>query len=379
MSTPADKPADKPADTPAGAPGGKPDDDRPHVRRKSIVPPLIYSIVFIIVTALATAILAVSIASVNVGNTSTYAARFSDVTGLAVGDDIRIAGVKVGQVSSISVVKHRVAEVHFTVQHDRTLPASATAAVKYRNLVGQRYIQLARGVGKVGGTLSPGGTIPIGHTTPPLDLTALFDGFRPLFRALSPKDVNKLATEIVRVFQGEGGTMDSLLSNTASLTNTIANKDKVIGKVIHNLNKVLHTVNSRGGELSNLVTTLQQLVTGLAADRKPIGSAITAISHLTTSTAGLVRDVRPPLKDDIGALSKLAGNLNRNSGTVETFLNRLPKKMDRIATTASYGSWLNFYLCSASISGLTYKKVEPAPSPAPPSPGITLTAARCQS
>lgn len=368
MSTPDSTAASEPAEP-----------DGPRIRRKSIAPQLVYSIIFVIVTVLATAILAVSIASVNVGDTSTYTARFSDVTGLAVGDDVRIAGVRVGQVSSISVVDHRVAQVHFTVQRDRDLPASTTAAIKYRNLVGQRYVELARGVGPVGRTLPPGGTIPVGHTTPPLDLTELFNGFRPLFSALSPKDVNKLATEIVRVFQGEGGTMDSLLSNTASLTNTLADKDRVIGKVIHNLNKVLKTVNSRGGELSNLVTTLQHLVTGLAGDRKPIGSAITAISHLTTSTAGLVRDGRAPLKHDIGALGTLAGNLNDNSGTVETFLHRLPTKMSRIGTTASYGSWLNFYLCSASISGLSYQKVEPPPSPAPPSPGITLTAARCRS
>ncbi|HEY3684691.1 MAG TPA: MCE family protein [Streptosporangiaceae bacterium] len=377
--------SEKPDIVPFDPPPEEPDERdvdkvvRAATRRKSIVPPLIYSIIFIVVTVLATAVLGVSIANVGLGTTASYNARFSDVTGLNEGDDVRIAGVRVGQVESIKVVDRRVAQVGFSVEAGRVLPRSVTAAIRYRNMVGQRYVQLARGVGPVGAVLPRGGTIPLAQTTPPLDLTDLFNGFQPLFKALSPNEVNSLANEIVQVFQGEGATMGSLLSNTASLTNTLADKDRVIGRLITNLNSVLRTINSRGGKLASMVTTLQRLVTGLAGDRKPIGSAITAISGLTNSTAGLLHDARPPLKSDISGLSRLAGNLDDNSGTVETFLQRLPTKMTRIATTASYGSWLNFYLCSASVTGLTYQHVEPPPSPAPPTPGISLTENRCRS
>lgn len=376
--------SEKPDILPYAEPPDGPDeaDDVPAragTRRKSIVPPLVYSIIFIVVTVLATAVLGVSIANVGVGSTASYNARFSDVTGLNEGDDVRIAGVRVGQVQSIKVVDRRVAQVRFSVEAGRVLPRSVTAAIRYRNMVGQRYVQLARGVGPVGAVLPRGGTIPLTRTTPPLDLTELFNGFQPLFKALSPNEVNNLANEIVQVFQGEGATMGSLLSNTASLTNTLADKDRVIGKLITNLNRVLRTVNGRGGKLAGMVTTLQRLVTGLAGDRKPIGSAISAISSLTTNTAGLLHDARPPLKTSIGGLRRLATNLDDNSGTVETFLNRLPTKMSRIATTASYGSWLNFYLCSASVTGLTYQHVEPPPSPAPPTPGISISADRCRS
>lgn len=354
-------------------------DLRAVTRRKSIARPLVYSIIFIVVTVLATAVLGVSIANVGLGSTASYYARFTDVTGLNEGDDVRIAGVRVGQVDSIRVVDRRIAQVRFSVEADRRLPRSVTAEIRYRNIVGQRYVQLARGTGPVGATLPRGGTIPLSQTTPPLDLTDLFNGFRPLFRALPPNEVNRLAGEIVQVFQGQGATVGDLLSSTASLTNTLADKDKVIGDLIRNLNRVLKTVNSRSGKLADLVTTLQRLVSGLAQDREPIGTAITALSDLTNSTAGLLHDARPPLKSDINGLSRLAGNLDDNSGTVETFLKRLPTKMNRIATVASYGSWFNFYLCSASVTGLTYQHVEPTPSPAPPTPGITLTDDRCRS
>src|SRR5205807_8802543 len=135
--------------------------------------------------------------------------------------------------------------------------------IKYRNLVGQRYIALDAAPGSPGAMLPADGVIPLDRTKPALDLTALFNGFKPLFQALSPDDVNKLSYEIIQVLQGEGGTIDNLLSHTASLTQTIASKDQVIGQVIDNLNSVLDTVNSRSNQLSDLVVQLPQLVPGL--------------------------------------------------------------------------------------------------------------------
>jgi phospholipid/cholesterol/gamma-HCH transport system substrate-binding protein len=338
---------------------------------RSIAGPLTKGIVFAVVTVAATAALGVTIANSDVGDTHDYFAVFTDVTSLNTGDDVRIAGVRVGQVERIGVVDRRLAKVEFSVAADHPLPASVTATIKYRNLVGQRYIALDQGAGAPG-TLQPGGTIPLADTHPALDLTDLFNGFKPLFQALSPNDVNQLSNEIVQVLQGEGGTVDSLVEHTASLTTTLAGRDKVIGQVIDNLNDVLNTVNSRGGELSDLVTTLQQLVTGLAADRKPIGQAISGLSQLTSATANLLQVGRAPLHGDIVALGRVSTNLADNSATVNTFLHNLPVKLQTIGTLASYGSWLNFYLCTATISGVTEEG-------GPPPTGLPITAPRCVS
>jgi phospholipid/cholesterol/gamma-HCH transport system substrate-binding protein len=348
------------------------------VSRRSLAGPLAKSAIFIVVTTLATAILALSISGTGVGRTTAYHATFTDVTGLTTGDSVRIAGVRVGQVEGIHVTGRRLARVTFSVESGRSLPASVTASIKYLNLVGQRYVELDQGVGPVGGTLRPGGTIPVERTTPALNLTQLFNGFQPLFQALSPKDVNQLSGELIQVFQGEGTTMEQLIASLASLTTTLAARDQVIGRVIDNLTTVVETVNSREGEFQRLITTLRRLVHGFAADRKPIGQAISAISGLTTSTAGLLGPSRDPLRRDIRDLGRLSSNLNRDQPLVEGFVRTLPTKMTTIARLASYGSWLNLYLCQATVSGVAWSTIGP-PIPGPPPTGIPVTESRCES
>ncbi|HKS47690.1 MAG TPA: MCE family protein [Amycolatopsis sp.] len=328
---------------------------------RGVAAPLVKLIVFIVVTVVLTAMLGISIANVNTGSTNGYGARFTDATLVLAGDDVRIAGVKVGQVTGVKIVDRRQAQVDFEVDSGRGLPAGVIATIKYRNLVGQRYISLSPGTGDDRKPLAPGATIPLDQTRPALDLDELFNGFKPLFTALNPDDVNKLSYELIQVLQGEGGTIESLLAHTATLTSTIARKDQVIGQVITNLNSVLDVVNAHSPQLSDLIVRLQQLVSGLARDRKPIGDAITALGGLANTTSGLVSQVRDPLENDISALGVLADNLNDNQALVEHFIQFLPQKLTALTRTADYGSWLNFFLCSAngsvSIPGIVEKPV----------------------
>jgi phospholipid/cholesterol/gamma-HCH transport system substrate-binding protein len=324
---------------------------RAPVTRRSLAGPLTKSIIFIAVTALATAVLGLSIASTGPNGTTTYNAVFTDVTGVTVGSDVDIAGVRIGSVNSVTVVDRNLALVSFSVESGRPLQ---------------------QGAGPANQTLRPGGTIPVTATTPALNLTELFNGFQPLFQALSPSAVNQLSGELIQVLQGQGGTVTSLVAHIGSLTTTLAAKSKVIDSVISNLNSVLTTVNSRGNELATLVTTLQQLVSGLAADRQPIGSAISAIGQLTSATAGLLQVARAPLKQDIIQLGRLSGNLAAATPTLNTFLHNLPVKMAEIGKLASYGSWLNFYMCDALLTGAK------SSYGAPPPTGVGITAARCK-
>jgi phospholipid/cholesterol/gamma-HCH transport system substrate-binding protein len=167
---------------------------------------------------------------------------------------------------------------------------------------------------------------------------------------LNPNDINQLSFEIIQVLQGQGSTVNSLLARTASLTQTIADRDQVIGSLITNLNTVLDTVNARDERLSGLIVSLQQLVSGLAQDRVAIGSTLQPIADLTFTTAGLLDEARPPLRDDIVRLGQLSENLNRNRGQVENFLRLTPQKANNFGRAGSYGSWFNFYLCSAGVS-----------------------------
>ncbi|OZM80509.1 MCE family protein [Pseudonocardia sp. MH-G8] len=310
--------------------------------------PLVKFLTLAVVVAMATTVLALTIANASGGERTTYTARFTDASGLLRGDDVRIAGVVVGSVDDVRIVDRRLAEVEFSVARDQPLPATANASILYRNLIGQRYLALEQGAGPTGEQLPEGGSIPVERTRPPLNLTVLFNGFKPLFTALDPEQVNQLSFEIIQVLQGQGGTVKSLLASTASLTNTIADRDEVIGQVIDNLNAVLETVNARDGQLSELISSLQALVSGLSEDREPIGEAIVSVGELTDVTAGFLADARPPLRDDIGLLGDLSENLNAQDEELEQTIQNLPGKLQTVTRAGSYGSWFNFYLCGLS-------------------------------
>jgi phospholipid/cholesterol/gamma-HCH transport system substrate-binding protein len=305
---------------------------------------LVKLIAFIIVTLFLTVVLASTIGSVGYGNVHTYKADFSDVTGLQSGDDVRIAGVKEGQVTGVKLVDRKYAQVSFGLDKKLTLHNSAQMQVRYRNLVGQRYLALTEGSGG-DPVLAPGGTIPQSRTQPALDLSQLLNGFKPLFTALTPQDINSLSYEIIQTLQGEGGTIDTLLAHTASLTAAIADKDAVVGSVVTNLDQVLSTVASRDNQLSELVLQLQRLVSGLARDRNAIGNSLQGIDDLAQATVGLLRPARPLIKEDVNQLAQLSKTLSAHRSEIDAELKLLPLKLNTIIRTATYGSWFNFYLC----------------------------------
>jgi phospholipid/cholesterol/gamma-HCH transport system substrate-binding protein len=301
--------------------------------------------IFILVTTLATGLLVVTIGNLSFGDTKEYRAVFSDATGVVDGDDIRVAGVKVGNVEDVEIIDRTNALVTFKVDSAHPVTDSTHATIRYRNLVGQRYIALTPGVGP-DTPMQEGETIPLARTRPALDLTVLFNGFKPLFEALSPADVNKLAYEIIAVFQGEGGTLESLLAHTASVTTTLAGRDRVIGELIDNLNEVMVTLGDRDDELSDLLVKLRRFVGGLAQDREAILGSLDSVSALAVETSDLVTGIRPGLTRDVKQLRKVAGNLDAGKAEIDRALQVLPIKLEKVGRTAAYGSWFNFYLCS---------------------------------
>jgi phospholipid/cholesterol/gamma-HCH transport system substrate-binding protein len=305
---------------------------------------LVKLVVFIVVTTLATSVLVVTIGNISFSSKTEYKAEFVDATGVVKGDDVRIAGVKVGTVNDIEVVDRSRALVTFSVEDSTSLSKATHAAIRYRNLVGQRYISLTDEIGDAG-ELSGGDTIPVAQTSPALDLTVLFNGFKPLFQALSPEDINKLSYEIVQVFQGEGGNLESLLSHTASVTSTLAGRDQLIGELIDNLNQVLDHLGDRDAQLSRLITTFRTFVGGLKDDRQAILGSLEQISDLSVQTADLVSGIRRPFVSDIEQLRRVAGNLDEGKAEIDRALQVLPIKLNKVGRTAAYGSWFNFYLC----------------------------------
>jgi phospholipid/cholesterol/gamma-HCH transport system substrate-binding protein len=306
--------------------------------------------IFAVVTAAATGLLAVTIANVDTEPTRPYSAVFSDAANVVSGDEVRYAGVRVGTVSSVSLWHGRDAKVSFSVADQVPMTTTTHVVVRYRNLIGQRYLAIVDG--RPGGaTLAPKSLIPQARTSPALNLTTLFNGFRPLLEGLNPDDVNRLSYELVQVLQGEGGTVDTLFRQVGSLTNHLADRDALIGRAIDDLDATLGPVANRDQRLSALVDNLAQFLTGLSHDRGAISSALVSIDRLTGTTRSLLARARPALAADIRHLGALAETLDVPASRqwLLHFLTYTPWKLKVSTPEASYGAFLNFYVCAVNF------------------------------
>jgi phospholipid/cholesterol/gamma-HCH transport system substrate-binding protein len=303
---------------------------------------------FVLVSALLAVVLLNTMLNGVNGSTRSYHADFTDVAGLRVGDDVRVAGVRVGRVQSIAV-GHGGAEVGFEMAADQPLLETTTIVMRYQNLLGQRYLALVQGPDR-GPRLPTGATVPVARTSPGFDLTALLNGFRPLFETLRPEDVNALATSLIKVLQGEGGTVESLLAQTGRLTNTLADRDRVVGEVLDNLTPVLTDLAGQGTELQGTVRELRTLMTGLARDRKSIGASIDGMSQLIGSTAQLLKEARVPtvraVKRFLAVMTLFMASKPQFVAAIGSFGGTLAA----LGRASSYENAVNIYLCSTIVS-----------------------------
>jgi len=284
------------------------------------------------------------------GSTRSYSALFTDVSGLRVGDDVKVAGVRVGRVNSIEVEQGgQLAKVGFNLVSQQPILANTDLVMRYQNLVGQRYLAMVQPANHEA-ALPAGSTISTKRTDPGFDLTQLLNGFRPLFEVLQPADVNKLAGSLVQVLQGEGGTVDSLLQQTATLTTFVANRDQVIDSVLTNLTPVLNNLSGHGTELSATITSLEKLMQGLAADRQQIGNAVDGIGQLVGSTSDLLAQAQQPLISSVHQLRIVAGSLDQTSAQVIAAVNAFRTVFGGLGRATSYENAVNVYVCSLSLA-----------------------------
>jgi phospholipid/cholesterol/gamma-HCH transport system substrate-binding protein len=306
--------------------------------------------VFLVLTALTAVFLGTVLAgSGTSAHPKTYHAVFTNASYLSAGSDVRIAGVAVGKVESVALRPDNTVLVTFQSSDDPPVPANVRVAVRYKNLLGDRYLELAQGTGTGSEPLPAGSTIPVSQTSPALDIDVLVGGFKPLFQALAPAQINQLSGELLQVFQGESGSVTSLLATVSALTSTLADHDQVIGDLITNLNTVLGTLDQRDTQLSDLVVQLQQLVSGLAADRDPIGRSIVHINDLAVSATGLLAQLRPDLAGTVDRLGTISGTLNANAADVNAALKGLPEAYKAISGIGVNGDFFNLYVCDLRV------------------------------
>jgi phospholipid/cholesterol/gamma-HCH transport system substrate-binding protein len=275
---------------------------------------------------------------------TTYKAKFTDVSGLAEGNFVRIAGVEVGKVKKISIQDDSTVLVEFSADPSVVITEGSKAVIHWQDLIGGRYLALEEGAGGVR-RLSAGDTIPLSRTDPALDLDALIGGFRPLFRALDPDQVNALTGQLVAAFQGQGTAINSVLAQTAALTSTLADRDQLIGQVITNLNTVLGSLGDQSGQFASAVDSLSKLVEGLATRKQDISNGVAYANAAAGSIADLLRQARPPLKKVVQETDRTAAHVLADRDHVDHLLATLPDAYRRLGRLGLYGDFFTFYLC----------------------------------
>jgi phospholipid/cholesterol/gamma-HCH transport system substrate-binding protein len=304
-----------------------------------------YVLVFVLVTSLLTGLVAVTLGRIKIQDSTSYAADFTDISGLRPGMDVRASGVSVGTVGDLELnARMATVRVGFSVPRDLPLTTTTQARIRYANLTGDRYLDLTRGE-DTGTPLRADSVIAVANTLPALDLDALFNGFKPLMQALSPNDVNALTASLIAVTQGQAGSVQSLLANVGSFTNDLADRDELISSVIDNLNVVLTTIDDRRPQLDNLVVNLAGLLDGLAQDRKQIGGSLASIGDFTVEARKLLEVMRPELRGTLVQLERVSQAVNSNTAFVDKNLAKFPELIAKLGRGGSYGSFFNFYLC----------------------------------
>ncbi len=303
---------------------------------------------FGLVMALLTVFLFMVFGQTRTGSTNGYSAVFNDASRLKAGDSVRIAGIRVGTVGDVSLLADRKVLVKFDTDRNVKLTTGTQAAIRYLNLVGDRYMELVDTPDSTK-ILPPDSQIPVDRTAPALDLDLLLGGLKPVIQGLNPQDVNALTGSLVQILQGQGGTLESLFSKTSSFTNSLADNNQVIEQLIEDLKTVLDTLSKDGDDFSGSIDKLESLVNGLSQDRDPIGTAIESLNNGTTSLADLLGRARPPLDGTIDQLNKLAPILDNDKDRLDATIQRLPNIYKKLARVGSYGAFFPYYVCAVTF------------------------------
>lgn len=273
-----------------------------------------------------------------------YKAEFVNVSGLSGGNFVRIAGVEVGKVQHISINPEGHALVTFSVDHTVVLTDTTRALIRYDNPIGGRYLELQKGA-TIGKRLAQQATIPVDRTRPALDLDALIGGFRPLFRALSPAQVNTLSTQLIQAFQGQGTTINALFTQTAAFTNTLADRDRLIGEVVDNLDAVLQSLGPQSDQLATAVDAFAQLMSTLAGRKTDIANSLAYSNAAAADIADVLHQARPSLKGTVTQTDRAAGIAMADHDYLDNLFNTLPDAYQLLARQGLYGDFFSFYLC----------------------------------
>ncbi|WP_327098062.1 MCE family protein [Nocardia vinacea] len=284
------------------------------------------------------------------GDTYTYSATFSDVLGLRPGDDVRMAGVRVGKVDTIGLDKHNHAYVTFIVQRNQPRYDDTKALVRYQNLIGQRYVALTPDKGHSPRRLNNRDSIPVEHTEPSFDISGLLNGFQPLFQILAPEQVNRLSETFIQALQGDGISMSSFITQAAALATDFQRRDAILSDIITNLSATMSALAKRGDELETLVTQTRSLIGGLHDQGQALQQSTEQIAGATESMVRMLDHIQPKIVTAQPATTNALTMLLGNGARLDEAAIDFPDLVSRLGMVSQDGAYGNAYLCRLDIS-----------------------------
>jgi phospholipid/cholesterol/gamma-HCH transport system substrate-binding protein len=324
--------------------------------------------VFTLATALVTIVLASQI-----GNFALFRARYSiqaafnDATGVASGDPVTLAGVKIGKVDGARV-DHGVAIVKLAIDRAVKLPRSTRIEIRYRNLLGLRVVNLDPGSG-TGPYLAAGDLVPATQTEGPLDLDTIFNNLKPLLTGINPSDINALSEALVTAIAPHRADIDVILADTSKLLGTLSTKDEQIGSLIANLSTVTTAVSDQRVQLEDLLANLATLADTLAGDSGQLDRVLVNLNDATGELARLVKTNRSSLARDLGNIATVLELVHRHQADLVQILGHLDDVQRATLKAMTYGEWVNLYIpafCLAGTAGCENAVSSRAGSSSPP-------------
>ncbi|MFD3510028.1 MCE family protein [Nocardia sp. NPDC058666] len=316
----------------------------------SIKKPLIGFSIFALVSILVTVVVWNTLARTVAGDTRKYTAIFTDVLGLRSGDDVRMAGVRVGKIEKIELDDSNNAKVSFIVQADQAVYGNTKALVRYQNLIGQRYVALAPG--KDGNTeqLRSGATIPLANTEPSFDVSALLNGFQPMFQALEPAQVNAMSESLIQALQGDGVSLSAFIIQAAQLATDFQRRDAILSDVIVNLSAVMTGLAQRGDQLETLVTQTRALIGGLYSQGQSLQNSVQGLSDNTTSLVNMLSALQPKLTATQDQVVSATNLLIINGERLDRAAIDLPAVAAGFGRVTSEGAYANSGFCRLDLT-----------------------------
>jgi phospholipid/cholesterol/gamma-HCH transport system substrate-binding protein len=321
-------------------------------------------VIFVVVCSLFTGYLAVTIGNIQLFHHQySLTATFDDVTGLLPNDNVKIAGVVVGKVTGIRVERGR-AVVTFHVDDDVRLPSDSSASIRWRNLLGQRFLYLYPGEAKA--ALRDGGHIA--KTRSVVDLGELFNRLGPIVKAIEPDQVNAFLESITKALDGNEDALRSAIDDLATLTAGLARRDQAIQRLIENLDTVAGTITSRDAQIRTVLDNLLALATTFSENTDVLDRAITDLGDVSQNFGSLLQDNRAEIDRIIASLATLVQLVGQKLPTLDSTLAGLDEASAAIFRSGSYGEFLNQDILCARV-GTQVPAVQTSCDPASAKPG----------